>query len=216
MKTLILRKILLLPVCFVALFMTVYSQPAAGFSTYNHVYDSSYKPIVNARIEAIRLFENGKSEIYAETDEFKKNKYSLYIDLPGPDQFLQEDFLMKVTADGFKPARGKVNFKDARARAFEFVLAPEDSTEESKFLALQILIINVQDKRGFDVRDAKVTFTAENGRKFDVLMSDEESFRLDLPAGQYDVEVEHDGLKRSFGKKKIIDQTSVNFFRAVL
>jgi hypothetical protein len=216
MKTQTLKNIILLTICCAAFVLSAYSQPAAGFSTYFYVNDPSSQTIINARVEAVRLFKNGKRVTYAKTDELKGNRYPLDFDYPALDECLKEDFLLKVTADGFKPAEATVNFSDGRTRAFEFVLAPEDSAESSKFFDLQPLIGNLKDEKGYGIADAKITLTAANGRKYEVTSDVGGMFSRYLPAGDYDVEIEYQGTKKSFGKKRVIAQESVNFYEAVL
>ena len=114
----VLRIFALLAICLAGFVYGVYSQPCAGFFVKVFVRDQSFKIMTGAQVEAVRLMENGKREIYTKSGKINENAYELMFSLPELGEYFKEDFLLRASAKNLKTGELKVHFPDCKTRSF--------------------------------------------------------------------------------------------------
>jgi hypothetical protein len=208
----VLKIFALLAICLAGFVYGVYSQPCAGFSVKVFVRDQAFKIVPGAQVEAVRLPENGKREIYTKSSKINENAYELMFSLPKLGEYFKEDFLLRASAKNLKTGELKVNFPDCKTRSFEFILKPQNA----EAVELEYLVGKIKDKKGRAVVGAKITATGENGRIYEALTDDNGDFDMDLPLGVYKIQIEYKNQKYSRGTTKITSEFGTNFLELVL
>ena len=211
-----LRTFALLAICLAGFVYSVYAQPCAGFSVKVFVRDKSFKIVRNAQVEAVRLMANGKREIYTKAGKIKENAYELSFSLPKLGEYFKEDFLLRVSANNLKSAELKVHFPDCATRSFEFIVKPQNAEGEAEAAELEYLVGNVKDKNGEAVAGAKITATGENGRIYEATTTDDGYYNMNLPLGEYKIQIEYKNQKYPRGTIKITSELGTNFLDLVL
>lgn len=188
------------------------AQPCLSISASVVVKDESFNAIGNARVEAIRLFGDGTRDLFTASETAENGVHRLVFQLPGPSQYFEEDFLIRVSAGGFRAAELKVHLHGCRNRSYEAVLTPAESEREGAVTEMIAMLGKVVDATGREVADVLVRAEGEDGRVYEVRTDEFGLYMLDVCAGVYTIRVESGRESYRYGPIKVASKRSLGFF----
>jgi hypothetical protein len=172
--------------------------PAFGFCfSADAQKDCVYGFKIYARDEAGKTIENAKTEVAS----LKKNdrlpsgfemrfaEGSYFVGAFGGSAALRDDYLLKVSAEGFETYERRFNFPVCEIQRYELRLRPKGSAAKAQFIRLFTVHGKVYDEERKPFGNARIEARSAGGRVYQATSNAYGYFEIDLPGGASDIRV---------------------------
>jgi hypothetical protein len=172
--------------------------PAFGFClSAGAQKDCVYGFKIYARDEAGKTIENAKPEV---TSLEKKDRLpsaleirfaegSYFVGAFGDDATLRDDYLLKVSAEGFETYERRFNFPVCEIQRYELRLRPKGSTRKAQFVRLFTVHGKVYDEERKPFGNARIEAGSPDGRVYQATSNAYGYFEIDVPRGVINIRV---------------------------